>query len=196
MHRTVIATLEGISPYSMSRAHESEKLSKETPDAYEERTWKERGHYTPDGHVFIPPMAFKFGLAKAAKNLGLQIPGKGKATYTKFFENGIQVIEGPILDDTRDTVRKQRVHAHSNGVRGSGKRVWRYFPVVDNWSATVEYHVLADEIVPDVFAQVLEHSGLFVGIGQFRPENGGTNGRFAVRKIEWNLAPGVSKKAA
>lgn len=186
MHRIATVSMESISPYSMSRAHQVDKLSKETADAYEERTWIEKGHYTADGNVFIPPMAFKFSLAKAARNLSLQIPGRGKTTYTKFFENGTQVVEGPILEATRDTIRKQRVHANSDGKRGSGKRVWRYFPTVDQWTAKVEYHVLADEITQDVFQQVLEHSGLFVGVGQFRPENGGINGRFSITDIKWS----------
>jgi len=170
----------------MSKAHQEPKLSKETSDLYEERTWKEKGHYAEDGNIFVPPMAFKFSLAKAAKNLSLQIPGKGKQTFTKFFENGIQVIEGPILHGyTRETIRKQRVYANADGKRGSGTRVWRFFPTIDEWNAKVTYYVLADEITTDVFQQVLEHSGLFVGIGQFRPENGGINGRFKVTNITW-----------
>lgn len=180
-----ICKLEGYSPYSMSRAHEVPKLPKETADAHEERTWLERGHYTAEGNVFIPPMAFQFSLAKAAQNLGLQIPGRGKTTYTKFFANGVQVAEGPILSATRDTIRRQRIHANADGKRGSGKRVWRSMPTVDEWAATVTYHILADEITQDVFEQVLRHSGAFVGIGQFRPENGGFNGRFRVLEVDW-----------
>jgi len=170
----------------MSRAHETPKLPGETDDAREARTWKEKGHYTKDGEVFIPAMAFKFSLAKAAKNMSLKIPGRGKTTYTKFFENGIQVLEGPILHGcSRETVRQQRVHANSDGIRGSGKRVWRYFPTIDAWSAAVTYYVLADEINSEIFKSVLVHSGLFVGVGQFRPENGGINGRFKLNKMDW-----------
>ncbi len=185
MIRSVIASLESIAPYSMSRAHDEPKLAKETGDAYELRTWAQRGHYNEDGAVFIPPMAFKFSIAKASRNLSLQIPGKGKATYTKFFENGVQVTEGPLIA-TKDDVHKQRVYCNADGKRGSGKRVWRYFPTIQSWSADVVYHILADEITQDVFGQVIEHSGMFVGIGQFRPENGGINGRFRVTKLVWS----------
>ena len=91
--KTCIAHLKSQTSYSQSGPMVSDKLPKETPDAYEERCWPERAHVNQDGEVFIPPMAFKFGLDKAAKMLGKQIPGKGKATYTKFFEQGVLCIE-------------------------------------------------------------------------------------------------------
>ncbi len=184
--KTATASLLGTSPYAGSRNHETPHLPKETAESYEERTWRDRCHCTADGHVFIPPMAFKFSIASAAKQLSIQIPGRGKATYTKFFENGVQVLEGPVLDATRDTVRRQRVFANSDGRRGSGKRVWRFFPTVDQWRGVVSYHILAGEITDEIFERVLLQSGVFVGVGQFRPENGGTNGRFAVEKIVWS----------
>src|SRR5262245_66011200 len=84
----IIATaeLEGISPYSQSKHHITPKKERELPKDYEERTWRERLHVNKDGYVFIPPMAFKNCIAEIAKFLGVQIPGKGKSTYTKHFE--------------------------------------------------------------------------------------------------------------
>ena len=52
--------------------------------------------------------------------------------------------------------------------------------------ATVPFHVLADEITPDVFEEHLKQAGAFVGIGRFRPERGGFYGRFAIKNIKWN----------
>jgi hypothetical protein len=183
--RIATATLSSISPYSQSRAHESEKLNRETPDAHEARTWREKCHTNGDGNVYIPPMAFKMAVDKAASMLGLQIPGRGKATYTKFFLSGVICLDPLVLPDKKDTVRGERIHANADGKRGSGKRVWRTFPVVDRWEGTVQFTLFADEIVPDVFEQVLKQSGVYVGIGRFRPENGGTNGRFKVDKVVW-----------
>ena len=75
-------SLKGTSPYSQSRPHTTPKLNKETPDAHEARTWMNRLH-VKDGQVFIPGNAIRNCLAEAAKFLSIQIPGKGKATYTK-----------------------------------------------------------------------------------------------------------------
>ena len=79
-----------------------------------------------------------------------------------------------------------RIYANANGIRGSGKRVWRLFPRIDKWKADVEFHVYDDLITKDVFEQVLGESGRFIGIGRFRPQNGGWYGRYAVEKVKWS----------
>jgi hypothetical protein len=183
--RTAIASLESISPYSPSRAHETEKLNRESHDAYEIRTWREKCHYDDAGNIFIPPMAFKQSLDTAAKMLGIQMPGKGKTTYTKFFAAGVLCMDPVVLPDKKDSVPPERIHAHANGRPGSGTRVWRTFPRVPKWSSDVTFHVFADEITPDVFEQCLVQAGSFVGIGRFRPENRGYFGRFKVNSVKW-----------
>jgi hypothetical protein len=140
----------------------------------------------PDGRVFIPPMAFKMALDAAAKMLGRQIPGKGKSTYTKFFLSGVLVMEPAILPVTKEDVQGDRIFANADGIRGSGKRVWRMFPRIDSWQADIPFHVIADEITPDVFEEHLRQAGAFVGIGRFRPQSGGYYGRFEIKKIAWN----------
>ena len=181
--KVAIATLVSMSPYSQSRAHESEREPRETPDAFEARTWRNKCHVAPSGNIFIPPMSFKQALDTAAKQLSRQIPGKGKATYTKFFRAGVLCMEGPELPVKPADVQGERIHANADGVRGSGKRVWRTFPVIPSWKASVTFHVFADEITPEVFEEHLRQAGGFVGIGRFRPENGGYFGRFKVEKV-------------
>ena len=70
--------LKSVSPYSQSRAHEEPTLNKETAEAKDLRTWREKMHADEEGNVFIPCMSFKQALDKTAKNLGMQIPGRGK----------------------------------------------------------------------------------------------------------------------
>ena len=178
--------LKSAAPYSQSRAHESPKKERETADLYEQRTWREKVHSLPDGTVFIPQMGFKLGLDAAAKMLSMQIPGKGKATYTKFFKSGVLVIDPVVLGIDKDDVEGERVHCNADGVRGSGKRVWRTFPTIPEWEADVVFHVLAAEITEDVFAAHLEQAGAFIGVGRFRPENGGYYGRYSVEDVEWS----------
>jgi hypothetical protein len=86
--RIVTVHFTGQAPYSPSRAHCVDKLPKETPDAYEERTWKEKAH-VEEGFIVIPPMAFKMSV-DGRRMLGRQIPGK--STYTSF-RGGVIVTE-------------------------------------------------------------------------------------------------------
>lgn len=185
--KVATCTLKSISAYSQSRSysHEIEKPETETHADYETRTWRNKCHTNKDGYIVIPPMAFKMGLDTAAKMLSQKIPGKRNSTYTKYFKSGVLCMEGPVLSVTSDKVERDRIFANSDGVRGSGRRVWKIFPRVDTWEAIVDFHILADEITNVVFEQHLKKAGAFIGIGRFRPENGGYYGRFEVSKIKW-----------
>lgn len=185
--KTATAHLIGVSPYSPSRAHSAPKEPRETADAYEQRTWREKAHYDDKTReAFIPAMSFKMALDSAAQMLGLKIPGKGNSTYSKFFKSGVLVLEPAMLGVKVDDMRGIRIHANADGKRGGNKRVWRTFPTVDEWSATVVFHVLAPEITEDIFRDHLVQAGSFVGVGRYRPQNGGTNGRFSLGKLEWS----------
>jgi hypothetical protein len=165
--------------------HRAPKTEKEGPNDYEHRTWREKCHTAPDGRIFIPPMAFKNCLDEAAKFLGIQIPGKGKATYTKHFEAGVLVSEGLMLEVKKDAVEGEWLLMNSDGRHGSGKRVERCFPKIEQWTGPVMFYIADETITEDVFRYHLEQAGKFIGIGRFRPRNRGYYGRFSVESIEW-----------
>ena len=177
--------LESISPYSQSRYHETPKLNKEQPDDYRTRTWREHLHYDENGEVYIPPMAFKNCLSEAAKFLGQQIPGKGKSTYTKHFEAGILIVDKAMLGIAKDNVQPENLFLPSDGVRGSGKRVIKTYPLIPSWKTKLAFYVQDDLITEDVFRYHLEQAGTFIGIGRFRPRNNGYYGRFLLVAMEW-----------
>lgn len=183
--KTAIATIKGVSPYSQSKHYSTEKLPKELAKDYETRTWRDRLHATDDGTVFIPPMSFKNCLSEAAKFLSLQIPGKGKATYTKHFEAGVLVTDALHLDIKKDDVPGEWMFVPADGIRGSGKRVEKCFPVIHQWSGDVTFHILDETITRDVFEHVLTQAGAFIGIGRFRPRNNGFYGRFKLESLNW-----------
>lgn len=189
--KTVDVTLKSTSPYSQSRAHNVPKESKESADDHERRTWRNRLHVDAEGRVFIPPMALKGCLAEAAKFTGKQIPGRGKSTYTKHFEAGILVQDGPVLHGTdgkpilAEAVDGKWFFLNADGVRGSGKRVWKCQPDIPEWTATARFYVIDDTITEAVFEETLAEAGNFIGIGRFRPRNGGYYGRFQPTEIAW-----------
>ena len=183
--RTVTVKLESISAYSQSRLHESKRKKDEEWDTFEERIWKEKAHYTEDGHVFIPQFALKQAIDAASRYLG-KIGGKGNATWTKHFVGGVVISDSIVLPIKADDLTPVWINAHSNGKRGSGSRVRRCFPVIPKWAGEFKCIILAEEITKDAFAQALELAGSLIGIGRFRPENGGNNGRFVTKSIAWS----------
>lgn len=192
--KIAVASLKSVAPYSASRYHDTPKLDKEGPDDYEMRTWAERLHVTADGHVFIPPMAFKKSIETAARFLGMQIKGRGKSTYTKHFKAGVLVIEGLELPALKKDVGGEVYFVPADGK--NGPRVKRKFPVLPEWSGDVTYYILDETITERVFIDHLKEAGNFIGIGRFRPENGGFYGRYAVEDVRWSVATDDMKMAA
>lgn len=179
------AHLRSISAYSQSRKHDTPKLDSENPDDYERRTWREKAHVDRNGMIFIPPMAFKQCIDSTAKYLGMQIPGKGKSTYTKHFLAGVLCMDRLTTQTAIADCPGEWISANADGVRGSGKRVQRCFPTIQTWEGAVDFYILDETITRKVFEETLRKAGQFRGIGRFRPENGGFYGRFEVLSSEW-----------
>lgn len=181
-------TLKSASPYTQSRKHDDEHLPSEKgsagADMYDERTWRSKLH-VEKGSIVIPAFAIKMALTDGAKYSKEQIPGQGKATWTAKFTSGIAIYDNPPLGLSPDAVRKITISANTDGQRGSGKRVPRRFPQIPEWQAVVEIEVLDPIITEDVLVRMANLAGKYIGIGQYRPQNGGTNGRFRVVGCEW-----------
>lgn len=174
----VTSTLRGVSPYSQSAPVEEPKKPKESPDAYEERTWALRAHYDDERNVIVPPMALKNCLDAAAKLCA--IPTKGKALMTKHFECGVMCMDPMVLNVTEKDMKPERLFVPSSGVAGDGKRVWKTFPCWAEWEGTATFFVVDMTVTKAAFAQVLKEAGLLVGLGRFRPQKRGYYGRFQV----------------
>lgn len=188
--RQVSVTFIGITPYSQSRMHSAPELEKEKKgsEAYDKRTWREKMTTDAEGNVVIPAMALKQALPVASRRLGMQIPGRGKSTYTKFFEADVICTEDVPIGHghTKDNAVSVTINCNSDGVRGSGKRVPRIFPIFHKWGGTAKFMIFDNTITPEVFEEVFTAAGLSVGIGRFRPENGGLNGRFEPVSFDWH----------
>jgi hypothetical protein len=184
-------TLESIpgSPYSQSAKHGTEMLDRETHEDYDARTWREKCTTNPQGQVCIPSMALKQCLDTSAYKLGIKVPNRRGATYKNFFASGffcnadVPIANGKILQKTDADMVK--INANADGVRGSGKRVTRRFPEFVKWNGIAEFTITDDIITREIFETHVKAAGMIVGIGRFRPENGGKNGRFRATKFEW-----------
>jgi hypothetical protein len=184
--RTVTLELESISPYSQSRRHEAPKLAKESADEYERRTWREKMTLDDAGNIAIPAMSVKMALDSAAKRLSEQIAGRGKKTWTNAFVSGvIPADQCYSLGIPKGKVDYIDLWCDAQGIRGGNKRVARRFPIVPKWRAPIVLDVIDDTIPEDLLERYMAEAGKFVGIGRFRPERGGFNGRFEVGKVTW-----------
>lgn len=190
--RHVKIHLENISgsPYSQSAKHQTPFLDREGHDDYDQRTWRDKCTVNKDGQVCIPAMALKQCIDTAAYKLGEKLPGRRGATYKSFFASGffcngdVPIANGKALQ--QKDAEPKLISANADGVRGSGKRVPRRFPEFAKWHGVAEFTIVDDVITQDVFERHIKAAGVIVGIGRFRPENGGTNGRFRCTKFDWS----------
>jgi hypothetical protein len=181
--KVALVQLVSLSPYSPSR-RVPEREKKEAWDAYEERIWQDRVHWTAEGQAFMPPMGFKRSLETAARFLRMRIPGKDKSEFGKHFLSGILVPRGIVLPIDREHLEHEKLYLSSSGKKGE-MNVLKWEPLIREWSGELEYYVLDDVITPEVFETHLREAGNFIGMGRFRPEKGGFYGRYEVKKVVW-----------
>lgn len=194
--RLAEAEVKGISPLSFGRAFQSSKKDGERDDEFDERCWRERMHVARDGIVTIPAMMVKLAIDSAAQRMSMKIPGKGNNTYTKHFTGGILVADDPRLEGVRaDKVPGLRLYVNADGKRGGGTRVWRRFPMIDQWETTLRVHVMDDVVSEPIFLKALVHAGMFIGFGRFAPRNRGVNGRFTVGGVKWSTLSEIDSVA-
>jgi hypothetical protein len=187
MPTIVTFRITGIASYSQSKPHLTEMLPNESHDDYRARTWRNHLHVTKDGEVFIPPSSIKNCVSEAAKFMNISVPGKGKNTYTKHVEAGVSCIKPVLLGIKKEDVQPETQFLPADGRRGSGKRVWKTYPTIANWSGMVELLILDETVLQTsmrtgntVLQDILEGAGQYIGLGRFRPRNNGWYGRFTI----------------
>lgn len=188
MFTQVTGRMRFTAPYVQSHQHSEPKLEKEQPDAYDERTWRNKMNTEErDGKtvVVIPAFGFSQCLVSGAKyGLG-KIAGQGNRTWAKKFEPGIMLPSAPVLNLRPDEAQKLTISVDANGKRGSGTRVTRRFPIFLNATFSFEVWILDPILTQDVFRAAVTNSGMFVGLGTHAPRTGGSNGRFILDELTW-----------
>lgn len=178
--------ITGFSPYSQSRQHDEPALEGEGKEDYDKRTWRAKLRVSPKtGTVTIPQHGFHQALMAACKYSGKQIPGQGKKTWTAKFTTGIAIIDEIDLGIRPEDTVCEVISCNADGVRGSGKRVPRRFPVMYEWGAEFTIYILDPIITDKIMQEMLDIAGMSIGLGRFRPEKGGSNGRFSGEILSW-----------
>lgn len=185
-----LVTIKGTAPLSQSHMHAEPWLEGEGFEDYEKRTWRSKmnTNILDDGTttMVIPGFAFQRALVEGAKFTKKQIAGHGRSTWTKRFESGIVVMGDASLGVDPKNVKPIVLPMNSDGRRGGGKRVIKWLPQIPaGWQCTFEITILDPMITEEIFLEMVRASGQFNGLGQFRPAQGGMNGRFIVTNLQW-----------
>lgn len=184
---TVTIELNSITCYQSGRHYQIDKKDGEQPDQAEIRTWRERCHTNGNGVCYIPGIAFKRALETAASTLSIKVKGKGNQTYTKFFIRAIIPLGDLDLGvKKKDVVSAEMFVSSSGGKRRDSGCVTKFFPTFPIWGGEFKIGVLDPTITQAIFNRVLQYAAIYIGVGVWRPENGGMNGRFNASITDWN----------
>ena len=135
-------------------------------------------YQTPNGEIYQPSTHIICTMKKAGARY--QIPGQGKLTYKNMIGSGVIIV---IPDAIPHLNPEWEVDIRSVIINRA--RIMRHRPVFNEWALKFQLDIEEDEIDPTVVKEVLEYAGKRVGIGDFRPEKGGSFGRFHV--TEWKI---------
>jgi len=185
--RIATFTIQGTTPLMFGKMIDPEKFPRgeeESPRDYEDRTWRERVHTVgEEGPVCIPARAIKKMIDNTAKyqnertHAGI---GCGK-TWARIFKLGIAVEDDAVLEPM--TPKSDVI-----GLRRSATCVPRFahtFPVFDKWQTTFKVLMLDNRIPNEKVEDYVRYGGVVNGLGMWRPQNGGSYGRFEITEVEW-----------
>jgi len=132
-------------------------------------------YLTDNNEYGLPAMALKASIIGAAhKDIGLEKTKVRKAIFVKCKDsNGVLPMEcdEPVIQE--DVVRV-----------GQGQTDLRYRPYFYRWKVALTMELNAEEMNETDLVNLINRAGFGVGVGEWRPENGGEYGRFQVCENE------------
>lgn len=148
------------------------KNRKQTKDDVESYLYKDE-----EGNLVQPSIHIVSAMKRAGSKF--QVAGQGKTTFKNIIGSGAVCIEPEMIPheiqewepDRRSVVVKQ-------------SRIVRTRPLLKKWALSFIVDFDDEEISKPVLKEILDYAGRRVGIGDFRPEKGGSFGRFIVTKFE------------
>ena len=163
---------------------EAQKRDGESDDAREGRCWRMRAHANEDGFAVIQGIFFKNSIHEAARYRSDKVPGSRGKLFTKIFEASVTVYDPIVTAVKVENLKGITMYVPSDGKHGSGKRVWKTFPVLEKWEGSIDIIVMDPRITREVLFNTLATAGAFIGVGGRRPANRGDFGRFNVLELE------------
>ena len=177
--KTIEVEVAGVSPLLMNRFRDAEieGKSKRRTGAIEDKNLEDK-LYLVNGKPQIPGVYFRNSLVEAAKQF--KISGKGKSTYSKLAGSVVNIKE-EYIEITPGTYTEYRIAAVNPMTKG---RMMVSRPRFDKWGGRFHVEIMDDALPIGVVNEILAHAGMYVGVGDWRPDKKGTFGKFMLTTFQ------------
>lgn len=187
-----VVRIEGISPLLYNRKSfmldqmtdtSLEKQKNEDAMQHNMRVYKEKAHLKDD-LVIIPSEWIKRSLAGTQKQTANPIkPANARRKTDTILRN---IISGCFVDDTplNGPVRKDDLEPFKSMVTIPSTKgtILNTRPMIQKWSADITFSIVDEVLDENIIRTLMTWVGVYSGIGEWRPANGGNFGRFMVIK--------------
>jgi len=171
--------IKGVSPLLFNRFSAGIELGpvKKKIVTTKEVQIEDKLYLLPNKKPYIPARYFEAAIIEAGKSF----KGRGKSNLSKTMGAMMSVKPEAIPIITK----KGWVEDVQVGVNPMTKgRMAIHRPRFDEWEAEFEVEVAIDEIPIDMIKGIMDHAGIYVGIGDWRPDKKGKYGKFIVSGFE------------
>lgn len=176
--KTIEVTIKGTSPLLMHAISpeamlQMMKRSRKTTEQYDPKVEAEQAAYkTKAGELMIPARCLKASLVNASSWYKM-----GKKSAKQYFGGSIfiQPLEIPL------GTKKYEIDLRTVVIQRN--RIVRARPRIDKWQVTFNIIYNDKVLEPNLIKQVLEESGIRIGLLDFRPQRGGDCGQFEI--LNW-----------
>jgi predicted HNH restriction endonuclease len=156
---------------------EKKELKKDQLTEWEEKNWRKKAERDKKGNVYLPPRWFRSSFVQACKSSGM-VPSfatSKRQTYSKYAQS-------MIFQNTSFVCNEKELKEHGAFVtpRGQGQ-IWTIRPKIENWETDIEIIDPFGRMTEKEFKELLEYSGMLVGVGDGRSLN---FGRFEIVSIK------------
>ena len=177
--KEIEVTIKGVTPllqhrFPMGGADEPSKKRTGVPNWEAEA---ETALYKDEqGVIYEPASHLEGALKNAGKNF--KITGRRGATYAKLIGATIEIWPDAIPHKLLKYVTDSRPVVIQRA------RIIRYRPRFDEWELDFTLRLLDEQLQVKTIKEILDYAGLYVGIGDYRPQLGGKFGKFMVTKFD------------
>jgi len=178
MEKTYKVRIEGNTPLLQHRFNggDGEQTTKKKASTMKENDVEETIYRLPDGTIYQPGDCIKQSMIEAGKAFK-----KGKSNLSKPSGSFLMVLPDAIPHINQEWVKDRRAVV----IPSTKGRVMRNRAKFEDWTLDFEIKCLDDdELDKTTIQNLLEHSGKYVGIGDYRPQKKGMFGTFSVTNFE------------